>query len=286
MARVAVVTDSTADLPPGVAAANGIRIVPLLVTFGDEEFRAGVDLSTDEFWKRMLAPGAPWPRTAASAPGVFAETYERCFADGADAVVCVTISAKLSASHKSAEMGAQMLPGREIHVIDSATASMGEGILALLGTELAAAGASGAEVAATVRARAADIDLYVALDTLEYLRKGGRIGAARATLGTVLAVKPIITVKEGIVETVETPRTRSKARERVLDLVTRRPVERIAILHTPGGGMGDLEAFRAEVVGRLPGGVDPARVSLDTIGASVGPHVGPGCLGAVFLLRR
>lgn len=285
MARVAIVTDSTADLPPAVAAAHGIHVVPLFVRFGDAEFRAGVDLSTDEFWARMLAPDAPFPTTAAAAPGTFRETFEACFADGAGAVVCITIGSKLSATFKSADLGAGMLPDREVHVVDSTTASMGTGLLVLLAAEMAEAGLPSGEIAATVRARIADIDLYVFLDTLEYLRKGGRLSAARAAIGTVLSVKPIITVRGGLVELIEKPRTRARARERVLELLAGRPVERVAILKTTGAEA-DLESFRDELVARLPGGVEPAHVSAETIGASVGPHLGPGCLGAALLLRR
>jgi len=285
MARVAIVTDSTADLSPAVTAAQGIRVVPLFVRFGDAELRAGVDLSTDEFWARMLAPDAPFPQTAAPAPGTFRETFEQCFADGAEAIVCLTISTKLSGTYRSAELGAAMLPGRPIHVIDSVTASMGTGLLVLLAAEMAAAGSPAGEIEAAVRARFADIGLYVFLDTLEYLRKGGRLSAARAAIGTVLSVKPIITVRDGLVEMVEKPRTRARARERVLELLASRPIERLAILQTAGIGA-DRDAFRDELVARLPGGIEPAHVSAETIGASIGPHLGPGCLGAAVLLRR
>jgi DegV family protein with EDD domain len=160
---------------------------------------------------------------------------------------------------------------------------MGVGLLAILGAELAAAGGSGAAIAATLRERARDLDLYVALDTLAYLRKGGRLSAAQAALGTMLSVKPIITVVNGLVDTADRVRSRVKARERVIELLTARPVERIGILFTVTD---DVEAFRDAVVARLPGGVDPARVSVHTVGASVGPHLGPGALGAVILLKR
>jgi EDD domain protein, DegV family len=195
----------------------------------------------------------------------------------------VTLGSRLSATFASAEIGAKEHPGREIHVVDSMAVSMGVGHLAMLGVELAAAGRTGAAVAATLRERAPDLDLYVAFDTLEYVRKGGRLSPARAAIGTMLSVKPIITVVDGLVETADRVRTRAKARERVIQLLTARPVERIAILHT---GADDLEAFRDTVVGRLPGGVDPAYVSVETVGASVGPHVGPGAVGGVVLLRR
>jgi DegV family protein with EDD domain len=283
MGRVAIVTDSASDLNADVAARHGIRIVPLYVRFGDREFRAGVDLSTDEFWARMLAPDAPFPTTAAASPGDFQAAFEAEFAAGADAIVCVTVGDKLSATFKSAELGAQGVPGREIHVVDSDSVSMGVGHLAILGAQMAAAGVPAAAIATELRARVKDIQIFVAIDTLEYLRKGGRVSPARAAIGTVLSVKPIITVVDGLVTMAEKPRTRAKARARTVALLTAKPVERIAFLHTHAP---DLDAFRAEVLARLPGGVDPAHVSTDLVGASVGPHLGPGGVGAVVLLRR
>jgi DegV family protein with EDD domain len=214
MGRVAIVTDSASDLTAVDAATNGIRIVPLYVRFGDEEFRAGVELTTDAFWTRMTAPDAPFPTTAAASPGDFQAAFEDELAKGADAIVCVTVGSKLSATHKSAELAAQGMRGAEIHVVDSDSASMGIGLLALLGAEMAADGIPAAEIAATLRGRVGDIDLYVALDTLEYLRKGGRMSPARAAIGTVLSIKPIITVTNGEVEAADRVRTRAKARER------------------------------------------------------------------------
>jgi DegV family protein with EDD domain len=283
MGRVSIITDSASDLSAADAAASGIRIVPLYVRFGEQEFRAGVDLSTDEFWERMVAPDAPFPTTAAASPGDFGAAFEAELAAGADAIVCVTVGSKLSATNKSAELAAQALPGEEIHVVDSDSASMGVGLLALLGAELAADGIPAAEIAATLRGRVGDVDLYVALDTLEYLRKGGRLSPARAAIGTVLSIKPIITVTEGEVETADRVRTRARARERVLELLTAKPVERIAFLHTPPA---DVDSFRAAVLAGLPGGVAPGHATGAVVGPSVGPHIGPGCLGAVVLLAR
>lgn len=283
MGRVAIVTDSASDLTAEDASANGIRIVPLYVRFGEEEFRAGVDLSTAEFWTRMVAPDAPFPTTAAASPGDFQAAFQEELGGGAAAIVCVTVGGKLSATFKSAELAAQALPGEEIHVVDSDSASMGVGLLALLGAELAADGLPAAEIAATLRGRVGDIDLYVALDTLEYLRKGGRLSPTRAAIGTVLSIKPIITVTDGEVETADRVRTRAKARERVVELLTAKPVERIAILHTPPA---DAAAFGRAVLAGLPGGVDAGHATAAVVGPSVGPHIGPGCLGAVVLLAR
>ena len=280
MGRVAIVTDSASDLPPDRAARQGIVVVPLIVRFGEESFRAGVDLSTEAFWARMLAPGAPFPTTAAAAPGDFRAAFERCFADGAEAIVCITVGSKLSGTFQSAEIARGLLADREIHVVDSQLASMGVGMLAEIAAELAASGMPAAEIARAVEAHIRRIDLYVAIDTLEYLRRGGRISSAQAAIGGVLSVKPIITVRDGVVETADRVRTRGKARERVLELLTAAPVERAALLYTPGG---DVEAFRAAFVERVPGGIAEDRLTVQPVGASVGPHLGPGCVGGVVL---
>ena len=286
IARIAVVTDSTADLAPAAAAAAGIRVVPLFVRFGADELRVGVDITTEQFWARMLAPGAPFPATAAPSPGTFRETFEACFAEGAEAVICPTIGSKLSATFQSATLAAQALPDRQIHVIDTGSTSMSTGIPALLAVEMAAAGASGAEIAARVRDRLPDVDLYVAVDTLDYLRKGGRLSPARAAIGTLLSVKPIITVIDGLVVMAERPRTRARARERVVELITAAPIERIAFLHTSTSTPDEIRAFCDRVLARIPGGVDPDRISAGLIGASTGPHLGPDLMGAAFLRRR
>ena len=282
MSHVAIFTDSASDLDPAQAAEDGIGIVPLLVTFGSETFKSGVDLSTADFWKRMVAPDAPFPTTAASSPGAFKEAYEAAFAAGADAIVSVHVAGALSGTIKSAQIARDMLPEREIHIVDSLGASMAEGILARLGVRLAAEGRSAAEIAEILESRATDMRIYLTLETLAYLRKGGRISGAQAAIGTLLSVKPIIRVQAGVVDTVDKVRTRTKARERLLDLICERPIERLAILHTISP---DVEAFRDAVLDRAPGGLDPADVTVNLVGPSVGPHLGPGCVGAAILYR-
>ena len=282
LSRVAIFTDSASDLDPADAAAAGIGVVPLLVNFGAESFKAGVDLSAEAFWERMIAPDAPFPTTAASSPGEFKEAYEAAFTGGAEAIVSIHVAGTLSGTIKSAQIARELLPDREIHIVDSLGASMAEGILARMGVEMAADGRSAAEIAETLENRAPDMRMFVALETLEYLKKGGRISGAQAAIGTLLSVKPIIAVKHGVVETADRVRTRAKARERVIDLICQRPIERLAILHTVTP---DVEAFRDEVLARAPGGLDPADVSIHLVGASVGPHLGPGCLGGAVLYR-
>jgi DegV family protein with EDD domain len=251
------------------------------VTFAAETFKAGVELSTSAFWERMVAPDAPFPKTAASSPGEFKEAFEAAFAAGAEAVVSVNVAGTLSGTIKSAQIARDMLPDREIHVVDSQGASMAQGILARMGVDLADEGRSAAEIAEILESRTPDMRIYVALETLEYLRKGGRISGAQAAIGTLLSVKPIIRVADGVVDTADRVRTRSKARERLIELITERPIERLAILHTVSP---DVEAFRDEVVARAPG-LDAADVTIDLVGPSVGPHLGPGCVGAAVLYR-
>jgi DegV family protein with EDD domain len=281
MTRVAFVTDSASDLDPAQAAADGIRIVPLSVTFGDESFRAGVDLTTEQFWARMTAPDAPFPKTAAASPGEFKAIYDEAFADGADAIVSIHVADKLSGAIKSAEVARGLLPEREIHIVDSNGASMAEGILAYMGREMAEMGVSAAEIARVLSDRASDLRMYVSLETLEYLKKGGRISGARAAIGTLMSVKPIIAVEDGKVDTADTPRTRSKSRARCIELICARPIERMAILHTMAP---DIDEFRDEVIRRA--GVDPSTVMVSIVGPSVGPHLGPGCVGAAVLYKR
>lgn len=282
MTRVAIFTDSASDLDPAVAEERGIGIVPLLVNFGRESFKAGVELSTAAFWDRMVAPDAPFPTTAASSPGEFKDAYEAAFAGGADSIVSIHVAGTLSGTIKSAQIARDMLPDREIHVVDSLGVSMVEGILATMGVELAAEGRSAAEIAEVLEGRAPDMVIYVAVETLEYLRKGGRISGAQAAIGTLLSVKPIIVVKHGVVETADRVRTWAKARERLLEMICERPIERLAILHTVSP---DVDAFREQVLARVPAHLDPDDVPTALVGPSVGPHLGPGCVGAVVLYR-
>ena len=281
MRRVAIFTDSACDLQDAEVAAAGIGVIPLLVTFGDVTFRAGTELSTAAFWERMVAPGAPFPKTAAASPGEFKQAYEAAFGAGAEAIVSIHVAAELSGTMKSAQIARAMLPDREIHVVDSRAVSMAEGLLVRLGVELAAEGRPAADIAEILESRANDIVIYVALETLEYMKKGGRISGAQAAIGTLLSVKPIVVVKDGVVGSTDRPRTRSKARARLLELIGDRPIERLSILHsiTP-----DVEAFRDRVLVSFPD-LDPAAVTIELVGPSVGPHVGPGCVGAVILYR-
>jgi DegV family protein with EDD domain len=283
VSRVAVVTDSASDFDPARAASLGITIVPLIVNFGKDAFEAGLNLSRDEFWTKLKSPGSAFPTTAACSPGSFQAAYQAAFDAGADGIVSVHVAGTLSGTIKSAEIAKAMFKDRDIEVVDSMSASMGEGMLAELAVDMAAGGASAGEIAAVLERRRADLQVYLALETLEYLKRGGRISGAQAAIGTLLSVKPIIEIKDGKVETTERVRTRGKARERLVELFAQRPIERLSILHTTEA---DVEAFAEQLIPRIPGGIDRSKVTIDLVGPSVGPHLGPGCVGAVALYRE
>jgi DegV family protein with EDD domain len=280
VSRVAIVTDSASDMDPARAASMGISIVPLLVSFGNDTYSAGVDMSREDFWARVTAPNAPIATTAACSPGTFQIAYQKAFDEGAEAIVSVHVADALSGTIKAAQVAKQAFAEREIHIVDSQSASMGEGMLAELGVEMSNAGATGNDIVTALERRRPDLQVYLALETLEYLKRGGRISGTQAAIGTLLSVKPIIEIKDSRVETTERVRTRGKARERLVELLTIRPIERLSILHTT---QADVEGFAEQLIPKIPGGIDRSKVTIDLVGPSVGPHLGPGCVGAVAL---
>jgi DegV family protein with EDD domain len=276
---VAIVTDSGSDLTPAQLTEHNILQVPLTVSFADRNFLSPDELTPEAFWERMISPETPFPHTSTPSAGQFKEAYEKLFAEGAEAIVSVHLSETLSSTIKSAEMARGMLPGKQIELVDSRSASLAIGALALHAARMAATGASAAAIAESLRQRQQRITLFVALETLEYLRKGGRISAAEAAIGGLLAIKPIITVEEGIVVTADKPRTRAKARERVIELLTDRPAEEVHLLFSPPA---DEVAFREALLARMPR-PEPKLVTSQVLGPIIGAHIGPGAYGAVLV---
>ena len=280
MARVAIVTDTSSDLLPDQSSALGISLVPLTVSFGDESFEAGTELSNEAFYERLTAPGAPFPRTAAPNPGAFESAYRAALDIGADGVVCVTISDKLSATYAAAVKGAEAFDAGQVEVIDSMTTTHALGLIARAAAELAATGADLAQVAERARHVSRRSDIHFIVDTLEYLHKGGRIGRASALLGSALSIKPILTVVEGVVESADRRRTMAKARARLLEIVSEHPIERAIVLHTLTPG---IESFRDDLAGST--GLDRDDVEIGLVGPVAGAHVGPGMFGVTTLAK-
>lgn len=278
MAGVAIVTDTSSDLLPHEAAAVGIGLVPLSVSFGDETFAALTELSNEAFYERLTAPGAPLPRTAAPNPSQFAAAYRAALDGGASSVVCVTLSSDLSATYSSAVQAAADFEPGMVEVVDSRSVTRA---LALIASEAAAAargGASQAEVVALIGGLIGRAGIVFTVDTLEYLQRGGRIGRGSAFLGTVLSIKPILGLSSGVVVPLDRRRTAAKARARVFELVTERPLERATILHTLTPG---IEAIRDEIAAAT--GLDAAAVDIALVGPVAGTHVGPGMYGVAYI---
>jgi DegV family protein with EDD domain len=275
---VRIVTDSSCDLPQAMADALGIRIVPLSVRFGDTEYIDRTTITATEFWSKCAA-SATLPETAAPSPGSFEETYRSLAAEGATAIVVVALSSDLSATMQSAELAARAVaPGIDVRIVDSRNASMGLGLTVLACAELAKTGASADEVVARAQSVIPRTRVFAALDTLDNLKKGGRIGGAKAMLATVMSIKPLISITNGLVEEAGKQRTRSKALAHLVDILRNQeaPIERLAVLNAQ---CADIDAFIAMVKEVYTG-----EIIVGDIGAVIGTHAGQGTIGIVFLL--
>ncbi len=273
---VRIVTDSASDLPQEACDELGIEIVPLTIRFGDKEYVDRKELSTADFW-RELEKSPVLPETAAPSVGAFEETFRQLADSGADGIVCINLSAQLSATMQSAQVAAKALDGLcPITIVDSKSASMGIGNLVLDAARRAADGADLPTIVAEVENRRDHQRVLAALDTLEYLRKGGRIGGARALLGSMLSIKPIITVVDGAVDEAGKVRTRSKALRFIIDRVPEQGVEQIAVLHA---GAPDIDEFLALLRPRVP----DADIVVGSIGPVIGVHTGPRVLGIAWI---
>ena len=275
---VRIVTDSSCDLPQAMADALGIRIVPLSVRFGDTEYIDRTTITATEFWSKCAA-SATLPETAAPSPGSYEETYRSLAAEGATAIVVVALSSDLSATMQSAELAARAVaPGIDVRIVDSRNASMGLGLTVLACAELAKTGASVDEVVARAQSVIPRTRVFAALDTLDNLKKGGRIGGAKAMLATVMSIKPLISITNGLVEEAGKQRTRSKALAYLVDILRNQevPIERLAVLNAQ---CADIDAFLAMVKEVYTG-----EIIIGDIGAVIGTHAGQGTIGIVFLL--
>lgn len=280
MANVRIVTDSACDLPRANLDASHIDVVPLTIRFGDEEFTDGVDLSTSEFWKRCR-DSARLPETAAPAPGAFVDAYQRAADDGCSGVVTISLSSALSATYQAASVAAEQFDGRlEVIVVDSRLVTAAQGLLALEAAELANTGASARDVADHATARIPSASLVGTLDTMDHLVKSGRVSGAKAIVGSLLSVKPILTIRDGLVVEDGRQRTRARALEHLVERTRAAgPFDWLAVA---GGDARDLDV----VVQRLKD-VDVTHPMLVTeIGPVVGTHGGPGTVGVCWLARQ
>jgi DegV family protein with EDD domain len=273
---IKVVTDSSCDLPQELADQRGITIVPLSIRFGAEEFVDRKDLTPDQFWARCAA-SPTLPETAAPSPGAFEMAFRDAAAAGHDAVVAPVLSGGLSATIGAAQLAAEAVKDTiPVRVLDTRACSSGVGRIALTAASLASDGATLDEITKTAEDQAARTKLYATFDTLEYLRKGGRIGRAQELLGSMLSMKPCIELIDGVVEPESRQRTRTKSLRHLADKVREAgAIEHLTVMHADAPDFQDLLLMLDEFA--------PADGILITkIGAVIGTHSGPRAVGVTF----
>ena len=274
---VKVVTDSTCDLPPEVARDLGIVVVPLSVHFGSEVYLDGVDLSPDEFYSKLTQEPL-LPTTSQPSGGAFAEVYESLAAE-TEEILSLHISAKLSGTYNSALLGKDALTKSCcVEIVDTLQASMALGLIAIVAARAAKKGANLDQALKIVKAAIPRAHIFGVVDTLEYLKKGGRIGKAQAFLGTLLQFKPLITCQDGEVHPLERVRTRRRALDRLLYLVKEfRNIEELAVIHST------IPEEAEALVDRLDTLVPKEKVYLARFGPVIGTYLGPGSLGVALI---
>ena len=275
---VRVVTDSACDLPQELIDALGIAVVPLTIRFGSEEFIDREELSADAFWDRLRSSDA-LPETSAPSAGAFEARFRDLIGRGATGIVCINLSSRLSATMQAAQVAAASVGGEcPVQVIDSLTVSMGLGALCLTAARRAADGDPLDRIVDEVIGRRDRTRLFGALDTLEFLKKGGRVGNARALLGSMLSIKPVVEVRDGVVEEAGKVRTRSKSLKVLVDKVAAQPIDSLAVLHGQADDLDELLDLLSPIKPR-------DEIVTGVVGSVIGTHAGPGVIGVTFQIR-
>jgi DegV family protein with EDD domain len=270
--KVKIVTDSTADMPAAIIKELDVAVVPEYVLFGDQVLRDHIDINEDEFYQRLL--NAPvHPKTSQPTPQDFASVYSIC-AREADAIISIHLSSKLSGTYSSAVQGKNMInTGCQIEIIDSQTVSIALGLAVIQAAKTAKSGMDLKSIVNELRQIMTKVHILMLLDTLKYLAKGGRIGKAKALLGSLLNIKPLLIVKDGELVPSNQVRTRSKGIDLLLDFVKNAgEIEDLAVLHstTPDEALALAE--------RLSSIFPKERIILSRLGPALGVHGGPGVL--------
>jgi fatty acid kinase fatty acid binding subunit len=272
---VRVVTDSSCDLPRNLVEVYGIEVVPLTIRFGDEELVDRDELDAGEFWTKLKSSEA-LPETSAPSAGAFENRFRDLIQRGATGIISINLSSRLSATMQAAQVAANVVRDEcPTVVIDSRTVSMGLGALCLTAARRAADGGKLEEIVEDVISRRDRTRLFGALDTLEFLKRGGRIGNARALLGSMLSIKPIVEVRDGVVEESGKVRTRSKALAALAERVKAQPIDTCAVLH---GQATDVD----ELLDLLDPAFPRDEIVTGLVGPVIGTHAGPGVIGVSF----
>ncbi|MBK50598.1 MAG: fatty acid-binding protein DegV [Chloroflexi bacterium] len=274
---VKIITDSTSDIPESVVSDLDIEVVPLNIHIGQDDFKHGVDIGTDEFYTKLLT-GSQLPKTSQPSPGEFLDVYNK-FLDKSDAIVSIHVTSKLSGTYNSAiQAKSELNTTKPIEIVDSATVSMALGLIVIRAAKLAKEGGTLEQVVKEIDECSRKSEVLVVLDTLEYLAKGGRIGKASALIGSILSVKPILTVADGVVDTFGKARTFTKAMNSLEEAIKGfTPVTDMSVFYSTDKNISD------DMIGRLSGIVEADRLVVSRIGPTVGTYAGPKAIAVAVI---
>jgi fatty acid kinase fatty acid binding subunit len=277
--RIKFVTDSTCDIPSDLIDKWRITVIPVFVNIGDKSYADdGVELNREDYYNRLPSLN-PLPTTSAPPPGLTAQHIEKAFED-ADHLIIITIPTKLSATYEAMRLGAINLPPERVTLIDSGTTTIAMGYQVLLGAEVAAETGDVERVLAAINRVRAHHKLAALINSLENLRRSGRVNFAQAGLGALLQIKPIITVNDGVIETIARVRTISRAKEELVQLAREQaPLDRLALMHT--NYLEGVEWMRGELADILP-----EQTLTINVTTAIGTHVGPKCLAFVSVNKK
>lgn len=279
MSRIRVVTDSACDLPEWLAQSLDVLVVSLSIRFADDEFLDRSELSPEEFWAKC-ADASELPETSAPSVGAFQKVFDESSRDGYDGVIVLTISSKLSATFQAATVAAQAVASSiDVRVIDTLAVSMAQGLLVVEVAEAARSGATLDELCVRASDLIHRVGVVATLDTLDHLIKGGRIGGAKALLGQVLSIKPLVELRDGLVAEAGRQRTRARAITAVAQSAhSQAPLSRLALMH---GACSDNDVATLR---QLATGITTTHPLIETfIGPVVGTHGGPGIIGLAWI---
>ncbi len=276
---VRIVTDSTSDIPRELAREHGIHVVPAIVNFGLESFREGVDISTGEFFARLVA-SPTLPTTSQPSVGEFMEAYAQAGQSG-EPVLGIHLGSTFSGLFGAAQLASESLAERNVSVYDSGLLSMGLGLMVLEAAKAARKGATLEQLIHLLNSLKPRTRVIAVLDTLEYLRRGGRLTRISATLGRLLSIRPVIQVFDNRLEQLARTRHRENSLHRLLEIAqTHAPFDHLVVLHTAAAEVADWFATR---LSRLNSGVKPAIIEA---GSVIGTHAGPGAVGFACITKR
>jgi DegV family protein with EDD domain len=277
---IRVLVDSTCDVPPDIAESLGIAVVPVYINIGDKSYLDGVDLTRREFYENLPEYNT-FPTTAAPAPAAFTAAYQALVDEGATEIISLHLATKLSNTLNAARLGSLDVEGAQITMWDSEQLALGSGLQAIVAAEAIADGKSVQEILSLLQEKRAKTRIFAMLDTLEFLRRSGRVSWAEFGLGTIMRIKPIVQVFAGEVTVIEKVRTSKRALPRLVELVeSYGPIDRIAIEYA--GNLDTAERLRQEAKDLFPPG---AEVTIMELTPAIGSHAGPGVVGLGFIAQ-